>query len=209
MTTAEPSMGIFRKMFGPSKEEVWRQLASEIGGNMIERRWQGSKVEARVDEWTVTLDSYMVPAGKAHLPVTRLRAPFVNADNFRFRISRRNLLSGLAHFLGGQDIEIGDPAFDHDFVIKSNDALKVKYLLNAELRELIREQPEITFSIKDDDGAFRSRFPDGVDQLTFEAMGLITDVDRLKSLFDLFARTLHQLCHIGSAYESDPRIELR
>ena len=202
-------MGTFRKMFGPSKDEVWRQLASEIGANLVEKRWSGAKVEARVDQWTVTLDSYTVPAGKAHIPVTRLRAPYVNADGFRFKISRRGVFSDLARFFGAQDIEVGDPAFDHDFVIKSNDALKVKYLLNAELRELIRGQKEITFRVQDDDGAFRSRFPEGVDQLTFEAMGIIKDIDRLKSLFELFARTLHQLCHIGSAYENDPQVEVR
>jgi hypothetical protein len=203
-------MGVFKKMFGPSKEEVWGQLAAEIGGNLVEGRWKNSKVEVRIDEWTVTLDSYTVPAGHAQIPVTRLRAPYVNADNFRFSITRRSwLVSDVARFLGAQDIEVGDPAFDHDFVIKSNNALKVKYLLTAEVRELIRKQTDTRFRVQDDDGAFRSRFPEGVDQLTFEAGGIITDLERLKALFELFAVTLHQLCHIGSAYESDPEIELR
>jgi hypothetical protein len=35
-------------------------------------------------------------------------------------------------------------------------------------------------------------------------VGVIKDVDRLKSLFDLFAETLDTLCVIGSAYETPP-----
>jgi hypothetical protein len=37
---------------------------------------------------------------------------------------------------------------------------------------------------------------------------VIKDLDRLRALFDLFAEVLHQLCVIGSAYESDPGVRL-
>jgi hypothetical protein len=39
-------------------------------------------------------------------------------------------------------------------------------------------------------------------------VGLIKDVDRLKHLYDLFAETLDELCRIGSAYQSDPGVQL-
>ncbi|HBO44212.1 MAG TPA: DUF3137 domain-containing protein, partial [Planctomycetaceae bacterium] len=51
-------------------------------------------------------------------------------------------------------------------------------------------------------------FPEGVDELWFQVIGVITDIDRLKSLYYLFAETLNHLCHIGSAYEDDPKLEL-
>jgi hypothetical protein len=47
-----------------------------------------------------------------------------------------------------------------------------------------------------------------VDELRFIVAGVITDIDRLKSLYELFAEALHQLCHIGSAYEDDPQLVL-
>ena len=49
-------------------------------------------------------------------------------------------------------------------------------------------------------------FPQQTDELCFTALGVIKDVDRLKRLYDLFAETLHTLCHIGSAYEDDPGV---
>ena len=42
----------------------------------------------------------------------------------------------------------------------------------------------------------------------FQVMGVIKDVDRLKSLFDLFAAVLDQLCRIGSAYKQETGVEL-
>lgn len=46
-------------------------------------------------------------------------------------------------------------------------------------------------------------WPDA-DTLEFHVPGIITDIERLKLLFDLFAETLDALCRIGSAYEGAP-----
>ena len=53
----------------------------------------------------------------------------------------------------------------------------------------------------------RQPFP-GVDELYFSVVGVIKDAERLKSLYYLFAEVLNQLCHIGSAYENDPQLEI-
>jgi hypothetical protein len=44
--------------------------------------------------------------------------------------------------------------------------------------------------------------------LRFQVVGVINDVDRLKSLFDLFAAILDQLCRIGSASKQEPGVML-
>src|SRR4051794_7167734 len=112
--------------FGPSKDEVWRQLSQEIGAEFIEGGfWKRSKVQAQVGPWTVTLDtSTSDEDGKT--PVTRLRAPYVNPDGFRFTIYRKGSFSNLGKLLGMQDIEVGDPDFDEAFIIKGNDEDRVR-----------------------------------------------------------------------------------
>jgi hypothetical protein len=62
--------------------------------------------------------------------------------------------------------------------------------------------------VLDDEGWFGAKFPEGVDELKFHTRGIIKDLVRLQQLFELFAATLHRLCHIGSAYEDDPTIRL-
>jgi len=203
-------MPLLRKWFGPSKDEIWRLLSAEIGGNFVEGGFaHGAQVRATHGEWTVTLDSYVVSTGHAAAVYTRIRAPFVNPGGFRFTIYRRGLFSDIAKLLGMQDLEIGDPDFDRDFIIKSNDAARVRQLLSSgRVRELIAAQPQIYFTVKDDEGWFGASFPEGVDELYFLASGTITDLARLKALYELFGETLTQLCSIGLAYCGDPKVAL-
>jgi hypothetical protein len=203
-------MNILRKIFGPSKEEVWQQLCKEIGAEYIDRGvWKGNKVVAKTKEWTITLDTYTVSTGKSHVTFTRIRAPYVNADGFRFKIYRKGIFSAIGKYFGMQDIEVGYPDFDRDFIIKGTDESKLRSLFNnATIRQLIQRQPDISFEVNDDEGWFTEKFPEGVDELYFQVVGIIKEVDRLKSLYELFSETLNHLCHIGSAYENDPNISL-
>lgn len=204
-------MGLLRDMFGASKEEIWRQLAAEIGADFEAGSWRrGSRVVARHGHWSITLDVYTVSSGKQTHVYTRLRAPYVNADGFRFEIYRKSIFTPLGKWLGMQDIEVGFPEFDDAFVIKSKDEARVRSLCaNAGIRQLIAEQPHVHLVVRDDEGWFGSDFPEGVDELYFLSCGVIKDVDRLKRLFDLFAATLDQLTKMGSAYKSDPGVTLR
>jgi hypothetical protein len=208
-------MGILRDIFGPSQEEIWQQLAQELSGRFVDGGfWRGDKVQVRVKEWMVTLDTYTkshhpIPHGNVYTTYTRLRAPYVNKDGFRFTIYRRSVFSNLGKFFGMQDIVIGYPDFDCDFIIKGNDEAQVRALFaNPKIRQLIQAQPAIQLCVKDDEGWFGAHFPEGVDELHFVTMGLINDIPRLKALYDLFAEVLNHLCHINSAYENDPRIIL-
>lgn len=203
-------MGL-RELFGPSREEVWRQLGQEIGGDFVEGGfWKGDKVEVQHESWTVTLDTYMVSTGHSHSVFTRMRAPFVSRDGFRFTIYRQGFWSDLGKKLGMQDIEVGHSVrFDEDFIIKANDEHKVKVLLaNPEIRRLLDEQPHVRFELRDDENLFSKRFPEGVDELCFTVHGVIKDVDRLRKLFDLFAEVLDELYRIGSATPENPGVRL-
>ena len=200
---------LLRKLFGPSTAEIWSTLAEGIGADYQHGRWGGGKVVAEIGQWTVTLDTYTVSTGKSTVTFTRMRAPYVNADGFRFIIYRSSIFTPLGVLLGMQDIQIGDAEFDREFVVKSNDPPRVRQLLSdAALRELLRSQERIHLEVKDHEGVFGAHFPEGVDMLNFTAHGVIKDMDRLQRLFELFAHTLHRLCHMGSAYEDDPRVKL-
>ena len=203
-------MSILKKLFHPHKDEVWQQLAGEIHADFIEGGfWKGSRVQANVKEWTVTLDTYTVSTGKVQITYTRMRAPYINQDGFRFKIYRQGFFSELGKKLGMQDVEIGYPDFDDQFIIQGNDEYKLQLLFkNVNIRQLVEAQPEISLIVKDDEGWLINRFPEGVDLLSFQVVGVIKDVERLKHLYSLFAEILHQLCHIGSAYEDDPNVAL-
>lgn len=204
-------MSILREIFGPSRREIWQTLSEQIGSEYVEGGFfTKAKVIAHIKEWMITLDTYTVSNGKSSTTYTRIRAPYVNKDGFRFTIYRSGIFSEIGAFFGMQDVEVGFPEFDKEFVIKGNDEQKLKDLFsNTQIRSLIELQPRFHLEVKDDEGWFGGSFPDGVDELYFRIPGVIKDLGRLKALFDVFAEVLNQLCIIGSAYESNPGVELK
>jgi len=196
--------------FGPSKNEVWQQLCHEIGAEFVAGGfWRGSKVQAHVFSWTITLDTYTVSTGHSSETFTRMRAPFVNPEGLRFTIYRKGFFSDLGKLLGMQDIEIGDTEFDEAFILKGNNESRVRDLFSRpRLRELLLAQPRLRLQIKDDEEWLRKRFPESVDELYFQASSVIRDIERLKGLFDLFAEALDQLCLVGSATRDQPGVEI-
>ncbi len=162
-----------------------------------------------VGPWTVTLDTHTESSGESSVTYTRMRAPYVNPEGFRFTIYRKNLFSDLAKLMGMQDIEVGDPEFDEAFIIKGNDESRVVSLFsNSKIRQMTQDQPQIRLEVKDSEGWFGPKFPENVDELQFQVVGVIKDVERLKALFDLFAAVLDQLCKMGSAYKQEPGVTL-
>lgn len=200
-----------KSIFGSSKDEIWTQIATDIGGEFIEGGFWGTDVLIyKHGEWQILLDTYVVSTGTSSHTVTRMRAPFVNKDDLYFKISREGFFSSIGKFFGMQDIEIGDPFFDKQFVIKGNNQEKIKLLLaDSRIKELCQTQPRIHLSIKDDEGWFGTDFPEGVDELYFECVGVIKETERLKALFGLFCLILARLVQIDSAYEDDPQVTLK
>lgn len=203
-------MTFLRTLFGPSKEEIWRQFAAETGASFVPGGfWKGDKIEATHGPWTVVLDTFAVSTGKATVVYTRMRAPYVSPDGFHFTVYRQGIFSEVGKWFGMQDVTVGFEDFDRDFVIKGNDEEKLRRMFSSQkIRELIAAQPDIHFSVEDDDGAWTKMFPAGVDELRFQVAGVIKDLERLKLLYELFAETLDELCRMGSASAQAPPAEL-
>ena len=103
-----------------------------------------------------------------------------------------------------------DPQFDERFVIKGNHEDKIGLLLKDDrLKELIETQPRILIEIRDDEGWFGPKFPEGVDELYFQCVGVLKETHLLKGVFDLFACLLERLVQIDSAYEDDPKVQIK
>jgi hypothetical protein len=138
-------------LFGPNKGEVWRQLSQEIGAEFVEGGfWMGNKIQTHVGPWTITLDTVTVNNQHSHVTYTRLRAPYVNPEGFRFTVYRKSDFSELGKLLGMQDIEVGDPDFDEVFIIKGTDEFRARDLFaNSKIRQMIQDQPKVWLDVKD------------------------------------------------------------
>ncbi len=194
------------KLFGLSQADIWEALAYEVGATFEEGKWwSGQRVVANVPPWQVVLDVQQL--GKQQY--TRMRAPYVNADGFRFEVFRRHLFSPISKWIGLQDVEVGFKDFDDAFIIRGNNESQLKRLFaSSTMRKLLTAQPRVRFQVTGEGRLFRKQFPEGVDQIQFLQLGVVKDLDQLKSMYQLFAKTLHRLCAIGSAYEDDPKVKI-
>ena len=88
-------------LVGKEKDEAWKRLCEEI-----EASYSKGKVIKKVKNWMITLDTY-ISDGRNHTIHTRMRAPYVSNDGFRFKVYRKGVFSGLGKLLGRQVIDIG------------------------------------------------------------------------------------------------------
>lgn len=199
-----------RDLFDRHKEEIWHKLCEELEGEFVDKKsFSQDKVRARVGQWTVLLDVHTSPGYRTEVRYTRFSAPYVNADGFHFHIYKDTIFRDIAAMFNHEYVKTGYPELDEKFSFKSTNKQKLQALVKgSRFRALLLDCPDIHLFVRHGHGWFADEFPDGVDELVLEVEGEVTDFDRLKRLYVLFAACLHRLCAIGSAYEDDPHIDL-
>jgi hypothetical protein len=197
--------------FGPGKREIWQEVARRTGGVFVPGGfWKDDRVQVPIEPWTITLDTYTVSAGQhSHITYTRIRAPYLNPDAFRFKIYRKSLFSELGKLFGMQDIPVEDPRIVEKFVVKGNDEIRVRELLaDASLCDLVVTVLKGRLEVRDKEGWFQATYPPDADLLYYQVQGVLRDLDQLLGLVDLFAVCLDRLDQIGAAVRDDPGVAI-
>lgn len=194
------------KFFGPSKKEVWAQMAQEVNGEYIDEGfWRGGRLEVVYKNWVLNLDNYTVHTGKSSVTFTRMRAPFINKDGLSFRIYYRGIFSDIGKLFGMQDIEIGIEEFDKIFIVQGNNEDRIVRLFSSfKIREMLSRQQALMLQVVNEKGRFKPKSPEGKSALSFEVVGVIKDVERLKNLVELFKCVLDELELLGTAASGTP-----
>lgn len=194
------------RMLRPEQREAWERFCQETGAEFTREKVsplrKADTLSSRYKHWIIKIDSFK----KGKKPtLTRVRAAYLNADSFYFRIYREGLFQGLQKKLGLEDILVGYPEFDDAFIIQGNDERKLKQLFSKEsIRKIITWQPDIHLKNEVDEHWKIHEEGQGISLLEFKVMGLITDVERLIDLHTLFSELLDQMVEIGSAHPDSP-----
>jgi hypothetical protein len=181
------------------REAVWAQLSKELGGKFInEKGWAQDHVRVQHENWCMTLDFELHSGYRSEYVHTRFRSP-VSPSSFRFRVFHQDLIHKVGHFLGMQDFEVGDAAFDRMFVVQASDEAKVRQLFqDVELRRLMVEEPELEIRLRVPSASQSVENGEGCEELSLELPEVIDDVARLRRLFDVFVHLLHELQKVGA-----------
>lgn len=196
--------------YSPYKEEVWQQLVQETDAEIVTSGfWNKQQVQKKAGPWMITLDEYIVHSKPAKITYTRLRAPFVSTDGFRFKLYDETFFSAVGKAFGMQDVQIGEEIFDAKFILKTNNEARLRQLFgNNRIRQMISLYHHVHFAIRGDENWFGTRLPTTVDELYFRTPITVRNVEGLRTLFEIFTETLQQLCEIGTATPQSPDIKL-
>lgn len=201
-------MSFLKMLFGSSNQEIWSELAQEIGASYEKSGLRGGSFEVRLKYkvWEIILDKHVVSSGKSSVTYTRIRAPYINKDGFQFTIYREGFWSRIGKALGMEDVEVGFPMFDEDFIIKGNDHHKLwKLFQNEQIRVCFKALDNVRLGVRDKPNSWFKETQKDIDNLHFQVVGIIEDKLELKILFELFTRLLDQLHAINAASDENPK----
>ncbi|EDM77043.1 hypothetical protein PPSIR1_16120 [Plesiocystis pacifica SIR-1] len=184
----------------------------------VGERWEGRKVRVDSGPWTLILDSYDLVPNDFDRGFTRLSAPFLNPETFRFTIYEQGPFAWLGKLLGMQDIHLGEPGFDSKWIVQSNSPPKIRELFDdPRLRDGITAAGDCEFTLHDDEGVYDrlvgvsdlTTTGDGAnylsyDELLFSCAGIRSQPEQLRAVVDLFCLALERLCQFSSAYADQP-----
>lgn len=197
-----------RKPKLPSKEEAWTALAGRRGGTVVSnKRGKLAAVRFALAPVELVLDTYTQSNGETSQTYTRGRVLYVMRDEFRFRLYRRSIFSGLGKFLGMQDIEVGQPALDREFIIKADSEGRIRALL---LRSGISNALMTLGGGRLETRPFRRRGADTarIRELRYTVPGVVREAARLDAVVDLFVEVTAHLVKSGSAWPERAPITL-
>lgn len=183
-------LGWFRRRREHAKP--WRRVADRLGARYrpATPSLPSAAVQLDCGSSRITLDLELLGEGGVS---TRMRAPYVSPDGLHFRVHRAGFLSKLGKHLGIQDIDTGHKAFDDYHIIRSNSSVRMRQLFaNERLRNLILRQRAFRIEVRSA-GGLPDQASDRVRELRFHESRIITDEDRLLTLFAIFQEMLPEL----------------
>ncbi|MFO7611312.1 MAG: DUF3137 domain-containing protein [Clostridia bacterium] len=185
-----------------SKDAVWKQLAEEMGAAFVMGSFTGSsRIEKTHRNWKTVLDTYTVSTGKSTVTYTRMRVPYIRSNDVLFKLSRKNIFSGLGNLFGMPVVGTYDYDFDDEFVIKGNDEPVIREIFkNTGIRDMIREQKRLSLGIRN----YKGRSNSDESELYFQTGGVVKDPEKLKNLFGLFFLLMDELAENGVALDRMP-----
>ena len=202
-------MGLFDSIFGPSREEVWREFAIRVAGRYVKGGLlEDDCVRIPYGFWEIVLtesdEHFSEDIDKTR---TKIEVLYLGRDDFVFNISDESLPASFGKLLGIQDIETGKKHFDDSFIIQSNSPSKVTQLFDShEVIILMYKQTNFRLGAFERNGIFIP-CETALKKLYINSEK-IRDIDQLENLFHLCTMLLDRMVLMGSVFEISPETKL-
>src|SRR5690606_7783151 len=175
----------------------WKSFSEYIKGEYFKKGfWHLPKVKKVHNRHTVVFENFTT-GGEAPVTCTKVYTYIIPKKYFEFHIYNSNIFSSIGKYFGMQDIETGDPVFDKNYIVKSNDGFKVKQLLrDQKVKHEIENFKRLNLKLAKA-GKLWSKLPEGAYELEFITERDIHDYRELETIYLLITAVLDQLEEIG------------
>ena len=185
--------GIVALVFGTvyfsrqAQQRAWGELAAHTGLTFEPGRFfgPGPHVTGTYRSRPLTLDTFTRGSGKHRPTYTRIVLFMDNPANVYLALYQESVFSKIGKFFGMQDLQIGDEEVDRRFIIKSKpENFAASLFTSISLRQQFLQARVLNVEV---DGR----------ELTFEQVGVLTDAEYLKFLFDLLSEVAARVERAG------------
>ncbi len=205
-------MDFLLDIFKSNTKEDWQILASEIGGEFIDGDFGNiCKVILNYRKTRIVLDAYTVHSGIS-LTYSRLRCSFVSKNGITFEICPERKQSYLDDVFRDKKIKTGNIEFDDNIYCRSKHMKSFKSFLDSNLVQekyfSVLQKTNVEVFVRENTRFFslNNTPPIMNNWITFEKLGGESNIEILKSWFDLCKITLDRLIEIGEAEDISPDI---
>lgn len=182
---------------------VWRDVAREEDGRIIERALRPPALELRSERWVTRADTIGDPSGSG-TPLTRFRTPFRALRPFRLRVSKRNAFDRVAEWIGLGGMRIGRAELDRRFTIRSSSpGLARSLLLGTRLGERLLAAEDVRIEIKTPGRRRRRELGSGVREADVRYQRVLAEAGELRDGFGLSWELVAELERVGVANPVD------
>lgn len=125
-------------------ERQWKKMAEELNLQLEipQSKWRWitrdyPSMHGEIEGFPVNFYMLIRGSGKHTVLYTGFEIRMKNPHSRTLRLYKEGFFSKVGKAFGGQDIQLGDDAFDKGFIIKSNDERFAQKLLNPQMRDLV------------------------------------------------------------------------
>lgn len=189
--------------FDAVRDAIWAQVAAALGGAPPTGF---ESIRAETEGWVVVVEVHHELAYRNERLYTRIRAPFRDPAPFRFLIHHRSWVTDVARLLGMDELQVGDPPFDHEFVVRTTEAARTRRILaDPAVRAALDGVPDLRVHLRDVAEWYATPLPANGDELAVEVPRRLLSEVEVHRLFDAFASIMQALCRESPTYrEPDP-----
>lgn len=189
--------------------QCWAQVAASTGGRLHLRHiFKGPRQDRKrfgLPALSVDFDGVRVHGevtGEGDPPATfaQLSARVPGSSGLKLRVYRNYLYAQFGRVVGIQDLVLGDPHFDRNFIVKTNDPHYAKLWLSPSARDMMLAAPDYCFEIDGERAIATTHLAD--DPIQLEA-GLRALARLARHGNELNARVARLARQLGSEAELD------